>query len=45
MKGLSKGELLSVKAAIGLKNLINPDAKDYKKLNMDHIISESGRRK
>jgi len=43
IKGLSKGELQSVKAAVGLKNLINPNAKDYKKLNMDRIISESGR--
>ncbi|MCO1602922.1 arsenate reductase family protein [Desulfosporosinus nitroreducens] len=43
MKGLSKGELQSVKTAVGLKNLINLNAKDYKKLNMDHIISESGR--
>jgi len=43
IKGLSKGELQSVKAAIGLKNLINPNSKDYKRLNMDHIISESGR--
>ncbi|MBC2725831.1 arsenate reductase family protein [Desulfosporosinus sp.] len=43
IKGLSKGELQSVKAAVGLKNLINSNAKDYKRLNMDHIISESGR--
>ncbi|SHI39140.1 arsenate reductase family protein [Desulfosporosinus lacus] len=43
MKGLSKGELQSVKTAVGLKNLINFNAKDYKRLNMDHIISESGR--
>lgn len=43
MLGLSKGELQSVKAAVGLKNLINSSAKDYKKLNMDHIISINGR--
>jgi len=43
MLGLSKGELQSVKAAVGLKNLINCNAKDYKKLNMDHIISATGR--
>jgi len=43
IKGLSKGELQSVKAAVGLKNLINPNSKDYKRLNMDHIMSESGR--
>ncbi|MFZ3130259.1 MAG: arsenate reductase family protein [Desulfosporosinus sp.] len=41
--GLSKGELQSVKAAIGLKNLVNSESKDYKKLNMDRIISTSGR--
>lgn len=40
---LSKGELQSVKAAIGLNNLVNRASKDYKKLNMDRIISESGR--
>ncbi|HWQ42100.1 MAG TPA: arsenate reductase family protein [Desulfosporosinus sp.] len=43
MLGLSKGELQSVKAAVGLKNLVNSAAKDYKKLNMDHIISTEGR--
>lgn len=43
IKGLSKGELQSVKAAVGLKNLINADSKDYKRLNMDRIMSESGR--
>ncbi|EHQ88884.1 arsenate reductase family protein [Desulfosporosinus youngiae] len=43
LKGLSKGELQSVKGAVGLKNLINPNSKDYKRLNMDRIISESGR--
>jgi len=37
--GLSKGELQSVKNSIGLKNLINQQAKDYKRLNMDRIIS------
>ena len=36
-KGLSKGELQSVKAAVGLNNLINSAAKEYKKLNMDRI--------
>ncbi len=35
--GLSKGELQSVKAAIGLNKLINSEAKDYKKLNLDRI--------
>lgn len=37
--GLSKGELESVKAVIGLKKLINSETKDYKKLNMDRITS------
>ena len=43
IKGLSKGELQSVKSAVQLKNLVNCTAKDYKKLNMDRIISSSGR--
>ena len=43
MFGLSKGELQSVKVAIGLNNIINSASKDYKKLNMDRIISASGR--
>lgn len=43
LKGLSKGELQSVKSAAGLNNLINSESKEYKKLNMDHIISASVR--
>lgn len=43
MFGLSKGELQSVKASIGLNNLVNNESKDYKKLNMDRIISASGK--
>ncbi|GAB6156593.1 arsenate reductase family protein [Desulfosporosinus burensis] len=43
MLGLSKGELQSVKAAVGLKNLVNNETKDYKRLNMDRIISTSGK--
>ncbi|MFT9493565.1 arsenate reductase family protein [Anaerosolibacter sp.] len=39
IKGLSKGELQSVSAAVGINNLINREAKDYKKLNMDRIVS------
>lgn len=39
IKGLSKGELQSVKTAVGLNNLINDETKDYKRLNMDRIIS------
>jgi len=43
MFGLSKGELHSVMAIMGLNNLVNNASKDYKKLNMDRIISASGR--
>lgn len=39
LKGLSKGELQSVKNAIGLNNLIDPGRKSYKKLNLDKISS------
>lgn len=37
VKGLSKGELQSVKTALGLNPLFNQKAKDYKKLNLDRI--------
>ncbi len=43
VKGLSKGELQSVKAAVGLNNLIDIESKDYKKLNVDRIVSASVR--
>lgn len=43
LMGLSKGELHSVTAAVGLKNLVNSESKDYKRLNMDRIITTSGR--
>lgn len=35
--GLSKGELNSVKSAVGLKELINCTAKEYKTLNMQNL--------
>ncbi len=35
--GLSKGELDSVKAAVGLKELINSNAREYKTLNMQNL--------
>lgn len=35
--GLSKGEFNSVKASVGLKDLINPNAKEYKTLNMQNL--------
>jgi len=41
--GLSKGELQSVEAVVGLNNLIDSDAKDYKRLNMDRIGSANVR--
>lgn len=41
VKGLSKGELKSVAQAVGLKGLINSQARDYKLLNMDHILGSS----
>jgi arsenate reductase len=43
VKGLSKGELQSVKAAVGLNNLLNSKSRDYKRLNMDRIITASVR--
>ena len=43
IKGLSKGELKSVASAVGLNNVINSDSKDYKKLNLNRIVSVSGR--
>lgn len=43
IKGLSLGELKSVAAALGLNNIINNQSKEYKKLNMDHIIGASVR--
>ena len=36
--GLSKGELQSVKAAVGLTNLINKESKDYERLNLRYIV-------
>lgn len=35
--GLSKGEFRNVKEAVGLKDLVNVNAKDYEKLNLHHI--------
>lgn len=36
-KGLSKGELQSVKNTVDLENLIDRESKDYKRLSMDRI--------
>lgn len=38
-KGLSKGELQSVKSAIGIDNLINSNTKEYTELNLKNIRS------
>ena len=38
-KALSKGELDSIEAAVGLANLINNDIKDYDRLNLSKIGS------
>lgn len=35
--GLSKGEFDVVRAAVGLKELINSDAKEYRTLNMQNL--------
>jgi len=35
--GLSKGEFDSIKAAVGIKDLINVNSKDYVKLNMQNL--------
>ncbi len=35
--GLSKGEFDSVKAAVGLKDLINENSKEYERLNMRNL--------
>lgn len=42
-KALSKGELQSVKAAVGLKSLIDSGSKEYARLNMGHIVTENVR--
>ncbi len=36
-KGLSKGELKSVKDAVGLNNIINTETKEYTRLNLNQI--------
>jgi arsenate reductase len=40
IKGLSKGELQSIRASVGLMNLINKEIKEYEKLNIQHIRSD-----
>lgn len=41
--GLSKGEFESVKASVGLNNLFNTEAEDYKRLNLQYIAGNSVR--
>jgi len=41
IKGLSKGELQNVKAAVGLRELINEKSKEYTKLNLQNIRTDS----
>ena len=41
IKGLSKGELQNVKAAVGLRELINEKSKEYTKLNLQNIRIDS----
>jgi arsenate reductase len=43
IKGLSKGELESVRKSIELRELINKKAKDYDKTNIENIRSASGK--
>lgn len=43
IKGLSKGELQRVQASVGLNNLIDHESKDFKRLNLDRIITPSMR--
>lgn len=42
-KSLSKGEFESVKKSVGLNDLINRNAKEYKQYNLDRIGSSSMR--
>ncbi len=42
-KALSKGELETVKTSVGLDKLINQNAQDYVKLNLNRIGSSSMR--
>ena len=37
-RGLSKGELDKIKAAVGLEALLNRDGKEYIRLNMQYIV-------
>jgi arsenate reductase len=41
VKGLSKGELESVKAAVGLNNLIDSESREYERLNIGKLSNGS----
>ncbi|MGE5370461.1 MAG: arsenate reductase family protein [Solirubrobacterales bacterium] len=40
VRGLSKGELDKVQAAVGLENLIDRDGKEYAKRNLKYIVHD-----
>lgn len=40
VRGLSKGELDRVKAAVGLENLIDKDGKEYARRNLKYIVHD-----
>lgn len=42
-KSISKGELQSIRAAVGLNNIIDSKSKEYKKCNLDRIVSANMR--
>ncbi len=39
-KGLSKGELNSVKSAVGLENLVDTTGKQYQKRNLKYLVHD-----
>lgn len=40
VRGLSKGELAKVQAAVGLDNLLDKDGKEYAKRNLKYIVHD-----
>lgn len=41
VRGLSKGELDKVKAAVGIENLIDTEGKEYAKRNLKYILHDT----
>ena len=39
-KGFSKGELKSIRAVVGMENLINKNSKEYAKLNLQYMTHD-----